>query len=154
MLPSINSTVTRTSFKIGVDIGGTFTDLVFLLPNGEMRKLKVPSSPHDYSEAIVAGIRKFCDEQQLDAQEVQEVVHATTVATNAVLERKGARTALITTEGFRDVLELRRIRIPASYDSSWVKPVPLVDRCFRYELAERMLADGQVAQPLDPAAVC
>lgn len=150
---AIQSDAKAGQFKVGVDIGGTFTDLVFLLPSGEMRKLKVPSSPHDYSEAIVSGIATFCKTDAVNADQISEVVHATTVATNAILERKGARTALITTEGFKDVLELRRIRIPASYDLSWVKPAPLVDRRSRFEVAERVLADGTVKTALDTDTV-
>ena len=146
---AIHSDAKAGQFKVGVDIGGTFTDLVFLLPSGEMRKLKVPSSPHDYSEAIVSGIATFCKTDAVHTEKIAEVVHATTVATNAILERKGARTALITTEGFKDVLELRRIRIPASYDLSWVKPAPLVDRRSRFEVSERVLADGTVKTALD-----
>lgn len=140
-------------FKVGVDIGGTFTDLVFLLPGGEMKKLKVASTPDDYSEAISRGIASFCGGHGLAAGDVSEIVHATTVATNAILERRGAHTALVTTQGFRDVLELRRIRIPLSYDLSWAKPVPLVDRCFRYEVDERVLASGEVVRALDQAAL-
>jgi hypothetical protein len=77
------------------------------------------------------------------------VVHGTTVATNAVLERRGALTAVVTTEGFRDVLELRRMRMPHLYDYFWTKPPPLVERRLRFEVAERVLADGTVSKPLD-----
>jgi N-methylhydantoinase A len=89
----------------------------------------------------------------LDAAQIFEVVHATTVATNAILERKGAKTALITTAGFRDVLELRRIRIPMSYDLGWEKPAPLVEREWRIEAAERLDAHGNVLVPLVAAAI-
>jgi N-methylhydantoinase A len=94
--------------RIGVDIGGTFTDLVFLRPDGRLDRRKVPSTPDDYSRAIVESVGAWLEEAGDGA--ITEVVHATTVATNAILERKGAKTALVTTEGFRDVLELRRIR--------------------------------------------
>ena len=114
--------------QVGVDIGGTFTDLVFLMPDGMLHKLKLPSTPSAFSQAIVTGIGRFCAAQRLEPRQIAEVIHATTVATNAILERKGARTALVTTEGFRDVLELRRIRIPMSYDLGWQKPLPLVRR--------------------------
>ena len=95
----------------------------------------------------------FCAEQGIAPDEITEIVHATTVATNAILERKGARTALLTTEGFRDVLELRRIRIPLSYDLGWEKPVPLVERALRFGVKERLDAKGNVLIPLDPAAL-
>ena len=141
------------SMNVGVDIGGTFTDLVILTPDGVLHKRKVPSTPSDYSRAIIDGIRSFCEEAELPAEAIGEVVHATTVATNAILERKGARTALITTAGFRDVLELRRIRIPMSYDLGWQKPVPLVERAWRLEIPERMDARGNPLTPLDLQAL-
>ena len=139
--------------RIGVDIGGTFTDLVFLNPDGTLHKRKVPSTPSDYSRAIVDGVQAYCREAGLRPEAIGEVVHATTVATNAILERKGARTALITTAGFRDVLELRRIRIPMSYDLGWQKPVPLVERAWRLEIPERMDARGNVLVALDHQAL-
>jgi len=141
------------SMKIGVDIGGTFTDLVILTPDGALHKRKVPSTPSDYSRAIIDGIESFCREAGLLPEAIGEVVHATTVATNAILERKGARTALITTAGFRDVLELRRIRIPMSYDLGWQKPLPLVERAWRLEIPERMDARGNPLTALDREAL-
>jgi len=140
-------------FRVGVDIGGTFTDLVFLRPDGKLDKRKVPSTPADYSSAIVEAILAYASEESLQPSEVAEIVHATTVATNAILERKGARTALVTTRGFRDVLELRRIRIPLSYDLGWEKPVPLVDRALRLEVSERLDAHGAIVVPLAEADV-
>ena len=139
--------------RVGVDIGGTFTDLVFVCPDGSLHKRKVPSTPADYSRAIVEGIVAFSAEQGHAPAAISEVVHATTVATNAILERKGARTALLTTEGFRDILELRRIRIPMSYDLGWQKPAPLVEREFRFGVPERLDAQGGVLVSLDLAAV-
>ncbi len=139
--------------RVGVDIGGTFTDFVFLRPDGVLERRKRPSTPADYSRAIVEGIADYCAESGLRGREVAEVVHATTVATNAILERKGARTGLVTTEGFRDVLELRRIRIPLAYDLDWKKPEPLVERALRFGVPERLDARGEVLVPLDLAAV-
>ncbi len=141
------------AFRVGVDIGGTFTDIVFVRPDGRLDKRKVPSTPDDYSQAIIDGVRAYCDEHDIEPERVAEFVHATTVATNAILERKGARTALLTTEGFRDVLELRRIRIPLSYDLDWEKPVPLVERALRLAVKERVDAKGQVLTALDPASL-
>ncbi len=136
--------------RIGADIGGTFTDLVILTPDGRLEKRKIPSTPDDYAEAIVAGIRDALGGAggQIETP-IAEIVHATTVATNAILERSGARTALITTEGFRDVLELRRIRIPLSYDLGWEKPPPLAERALRFEVKERLDHLGAVLTPLD-----
>ncbi len=138
--------------RVGVDIGGTFTDLVFLTPDGRLQKRKVSSTPLDYAEAIVAGIEEALGTDG-GRPHVQEIVHATTVATNAILERRGARTALITTQGFRDVLELRRIRIPLSYDLGWEKPPPLAERALRFEIKERLDHRGDVLVPLDLSAV-
>ena len=139
-----NGTQIPRQFRVGVDIGGTFTDLAFLRPDGKLDKKKVPSTPTDYSRAIVEGISDYCSEKGIPATGIAEIVHATTLATNAILERKGTRTALITTEGFRDVLELRRIRIPLSYDLDWEKPVPLVERALRFPVSERVDALGNV----------
>ena len=140
------------SLRIGADIGGTFTDLVFLRPDGRLDRRKVPSTPDDYARAISEGIAAYRAEQ-LAGQPVDEVAHATTVATNAILERRGARTALLTTEGFRDVLELRRIRIPLSYDLGWQKPPPLVRRADRLPVRERLDAAGNTIVALDMASV-
>ena len=147
-------TDSRTRYRVGVDIGGTFTDLVFLGGDGRLDRLKVPSTPDDYARAITEGVGRYLDDSRVtDAEAIEEIVHATTVATNAILERKGARTALITTEGFRDVLELRRIRIPFSYDLDWEKPPPLVERALRFEVPERIDAYGEVIVPLDASGL-
>lgn len=138
-----------SSLRVGVDIGGTFTDFVFQRPDGLLERRKRPSTPADYSQAIVEGVAEYCAQAKLAPAQVVEVVHATTVATNAILERKGARTGLITTEGFRDVLELRRIRIPLAYDLSWQKPQPLVRRALRLAVRERLDSRGKVLQGLD-----
>ena len=141
--------------RVGVDIGGTFTDLVFAREDGGLDRLKVPSTPDDYSRAIAEGVASYLAGRIGSGTErstpggVREIVHATTVATNAILERRGARTALVTTDGFRDVLELRRIRIPFSYNLGWEKPAPLVERYLRFEVRERIDRDGAVLTPLD-----
>lgn len=143
------NSIRQAPLRVGADIGGTFTDLVFACPDGTIHKRKVPTTPEDYSRAIVQGVSAFRAEHGLPASSIEEVVHATTVATNAILERRGARTALLTTEGFRDVLELRRIRIPMSYDLDWQKPAPLVEREWRLGIPERLDARGEVLTPLD-----
>lgn len=139
--------------RIGADIGGTFTDLVFLCADGTLHKRKQPSTPADYSEAIIKGVTAFCEEQRAPPSQIAEIVHATTVATNAILERKGARSALLTTAGFRDVLELRRIRIPMSYNLSWQKPLPLIERELRIPIPERIDARGDVLTDIEPDAM-
>lgn len=138
-----------TALQVAADIGGTFTDLVFRFPDGTLDKRKVPTTPEDFGRAIVEGVVRYLAQRGLDAAAVTEVLHATTVATNAILERSGSKVALITTEGFRDVLELRRIRIPLSYDLSWKKPEPMAAREFRFEVRERIAADGSVLVPLE-----
>src|SRR4051812_42415399 len=133
--------------RAAADVGGTFTDVLLQLPSGELAFHKVLSSPPSYDVAVVDGIAELLERGATG--ELEEVVHGTTVATNAVLERRGARTALVTTKGFRDVLELRRVRMPHLYDLFWSKPPPLVERSLRLELHERMSAEGEVLHPLD-----
>ncbi len=132
--------------RIGVDVGGTFTDVILQRADGRARVRKLLSTPPHYDEAVVSAVTGLAERPS----EVAGVVHGTTVATNAVLERRGALTALVTTAGFRDVLELRRLRIPHMYDPFWRKPAPLVPRRRRYEVNERVTADGTVLRPLDP----
>ena len=141
--------------RIAADVGGTFTDIVLRLPTGEIAFHKVLSTSPAYDRAVVAGVRELIGRSGLPAssRELDEVIHGTTVATNAVLERRGSRTALVTTKGFRDVLELRRVRMPHLYDLFWTKPVPLVERQLRFEVDERMSADGKVLRALDEDAV-
>ncbi|MEO7241949.1 MAG: hydantoinase/oxoprolinase family protein [Variovorax sp.] len=139
--------------KLAADIGGTFTDIALLLEDGTLAIEKLPSTPDDYSRAIVEGMTTLLDRLGLSAADVGEVLHGCTVATNTILEGRGARTGLITTRGFRDVLELRRIRVPRLYDPLYVKPEPLVSRALRLEVSERMGADGTVVLPLDEADV-
>jgi N-methylhydantoinase A len=139
--------------RVGVDIGGTFTDIVFLDGDGRIHTKKVSSSVDDYARAIVDGLREVFEESGLTGAEVTEVLHGTTVASNAILEQRGARTGLITTAGFRDVLEIRRLRMPRLYDLTWEKPTPLVERYLRMTVDERISAAGTVLRPLDPAEV-
>lgn len=140
------------SWRIGADIGGTFTDLVALGPGGALRTKKVSSSVGDYGRAIVEGLGQLFHEVGFAAGEVEEVLHATTIASNAILEHKGARTGLITTAGFRDVLEIRTLRMPRLYDLRWEKPAPLVPRHLRLGVAERVNVRGEVETPLDEAS--
>jgi N-methylhydantoinase A len=140
-------------FRVGVDIGGTFTDIVFLDDDGRVHTKKVSSSVDDYARAIVEGVRELFRETGLAGDDVSEVLHGTTVASNAILELRGARTGLITTRGFRDVLEIRRLRMPRLYDIAWEKPAPLVERYLRREVGERIDAQGEIKIPLDPAEV-
>jgi N-methylhydantoinase A len=140
--------------KLGVDVGGTFTDLA--LWDGERRRLtvfKLPSVPRDPSEGILAGMRRIAERARVPASALRFVAHGTTVATNALLEKRGARTALITTRGFRDLLEIARQKRPDLYDLQADKPVPLVPRDRRVEVGERLLSDGGVLEKLTAEAV-
>src|SRR5256885_6272872 len=139
-------TATENRARIGVDVGGTFTDVIVQAPDGRVRIRKVLSTPPSYDRAVVDAVAGL-----VDGEAVGGVVHGTTVATNAVLERRGALTALVTTAGFRDVLELRRLRIPHMYDPFWRKPEPLVPRRLRFELNERTAADRTELPPVDEA---
>jgi N-methylhydantoinase A len=142
-----------STFRLGVDIGGTFTDIVLLGADGTMHTKKILSTPHDYSEAIENGIAMLIAETRIDPGEIHEVVHGTTVATNAIIERTGVRVALLTTAGFRDILEIARFRSPRLYDVTFRKPPPLVERRLRFEVPERIAADGSTVLPVDAAAV-
>jgi N-methylhydantoinase A len=141
------------SYRAGVDIGGTFTDIVLADSTGRVHTKKVSSTPGDYGRAIVDGLLAIMEAVGGHPSQIVELVHATTVATNTVLEGKGARTALITTQGFRDVLEIGRLRVPGLYNLNYSKPVPLALRRHRLEVSERLSADGSVSTPLDEATV-
>ena len=136
----------QTPELIGIDVGGTFTDFVWLV-DGVLHVHKEATTPEDQSRAVVAGLA------ELGVSEGATVVHGTTVATNALLERRGARTALLTTEGFADVLVIGRQNRPHLYRLSQERPPPLVPDALRFEVPERLDAQGHVLQPLDEAAV-
>lgn len=139
--------------RIGVDVGGTFTDIVLARPDGRIHVNKTTTTPADPSEAVAAGVAAVLAEARLDPREVAEVVHGTTVASNTILQKVGARTGLLTTLGFRDVLEIARIRTPGMFDMAWSKPEPLVPRRWRREAVERIGADGGVVTALDETSV-
>ena len=139
-----------TGFRVGVDIGGTFTDIVFLGADGKIHTKKISSSVEDYAQAIADGLDQVFGETGLQASAVEELRHGTTVASNAILESNGALTGLITTKGFRDILEIRNLRMPRLYDLTWEKPVPLVERHLRVVVDERVNAQGGIDKPLDP----
>jgi N-methylhydantoinase A len=136
--------------RIGIDIGGTFTDIVFLTAGGEVRTSKVLSTPEDYSRGIADGLEASLESGAVD--DIRQIMHGTTIATNAILEGRGAKVALITTEGFRDILEIRRLRMPVLYDIRFRKPPALVTRRLRFEVSERIDDRGRVERPLDDAA--
>ncbi len=139
--------------RVGVDIGGTFTDIVLARADGTLLVSKVSSTPHDPGVAVVKGLEALLASADIAPASVIEIVHGTTVASNTILQKVGARTGLITTKGFRDVLEIGRIRTPDMFDLTWDKPVPLVERRWRLEVDERIGADGAIVKPLDLAQV-
>ena len=141
------------SARFGVDIGGTFTDLVVIdEASGAIRVGKVLTTAKDPAHGVEQGVQSLLDDARVDPVRVRAVVHGTTLATNALIERKGARTALLTTEGFRDALEIRHEGRYDMYDLLIDPPAPLVPRHLRREVPERLLPDGAVLRPLDEAA--
>src|SRR5262245_55309981 len=129
-------------FRIGVDTGGTFTDFV-VIRDGKIEMFKELSTPRQPDDAIMQGL------ERIESSSVKEVIHGSTVATNALLERKGARTALLTTEGFEDVIIIGRQTRRELYNIFVTRPEPLVPDGLRFGVRERMLYDGSVEQPLD-----
>ncbi|MBW1713043.1 MAG: hydantoinase/oxoprolinase family protein [Deltaproteobacteria bacterium] len=137
-------------FRLAVDTGGTFTDLCLVDESrGDLLVAKVPSTPANPALAVLAGIEKLVAEKGLDPKKVRFLIHGTTVATNALLEGKGAPTALLTTQGFEDVLHIGRQDRPRLYDFWARRPRPIVPRSRCYGLPERILPSGQVLKPLD-----
>jgi len=140
-------------YALGIDIGGTFTDVVIVEVDGTVHIGKGISRPDAFERGIFEILDRMLQELGLAPAGCRALVHGTTVATNAIIERKGALAGLVTTRGFRDVLELRRIRIPRLYDLTWQRPEPLVPRYLREEVTERITHDGRVHTPLDPESV-
>src|SRR5216110_355534 len=139
-------------FVGGGDVGGTFTDVTAVdTTSGEVRVGKVPSQPLSEAAAVLGGLAAL----EVDTPEVRRLVHGTTVGTNAILERRGARVALLTTAGFRDLIEIGRTKrnIPVLFVPTFVRPKPVVERKHRFEVIERLAADGAVLTPLDAASV-
>jgi len=142
-----------TGFRVGVDIGGTFTDIVLLGDDGSIQTKKISSTVKDYAQAIADGLSSLFDESGLTASQLREILHGTTVAANAILEHKGAKTGLIATKGFRDILEIRNLRVPQLYNIGWQKPEPLVERYLRVVVDERITTKGEISRELEPADV-
>ena len=139
--------------QLAFDIGGTFTDLVMLdNAKGDLRIWKVPTTPDAPERAVAQALGERIGENVFDPSDIASVLHATTVATNAILERKGSRTALITTAGFRDVLLIGRQKRYDTYTLHISKPKPLVDRANIFEVEERLAFDGKVVTALSEAS--
>ena len=139
--------MTRSNWRLGVDIGGTFTDVV-LEGNTEIFSIKVLTTYDAPENAILDGLAQVCGKADINAGDITQIIHGTTLATNALIERRGAKTALITTEGFRDVIEMRTESRFEQYDLNLTLPEPLLPRQRRYTVRERVGADGDVLLPL------
>ena len=134
--------------RLGVDIGGTFTDVV-LEHDGRLHSIKVLTTYGAPEDAIIQGIELVCANAGIAPQDIGQVIHGTTLATNALIERRGAKTALITTKGFRDVIEMRTESRFEQYDLNIVLPEPLLPRQSRFVINERLQADGRVLIPIE-----
>ena len=146
----------RNSYRLGVDVGGTFTDVLLLNEqNGEMSTAKVPSTPHDSSIGVLNGIARVCEESKVDLSEITHVMHGTTVATNTVLTGTGARVGLITTKGYRQVLQIARSFVPGGL-GGWViyqKSEPMAPLELTIEADERISAKGEIVSVLDESSL-
>src|SRR6185437_336998 len=139
-------------FRLGVDVGGTFTDILLIdEDSGASYRAKTQSTPQDQSIGVLTGIEKVCAAASTPVDAIGQVLHGTTVATNAILEGKGARVGLVTTEGFRQVLQIARSFVPGGLAGwiIWPKPEPLASLEHTVEAIERVGADGSVVTPLD-----
>ena len=146
----------KNSYRLGVDVGGTFTDVLLLNEqNGEMSTAKVPSTPHDSSIGVLNGIARVCEESKVDLSEITHVMHGTTVATNTVLTGTGARVGLVTTKGYRQVLQIARSFVPGGL-GGWViyqKSEPMAPLELTIEADERVSAKGEIVSVLDESSL-
>src|SRR3990172_11968582 len=143
------------AYRLGVDVGGTFTDLFLVNDSdgGAQFRVKTPSTPADPSLGVLSGVGRICDEAGIDVSELRNILHGTTVATNAVLESKGARVGLITTTGFKQILHLARSQTPGPL-AGWIimiKPHPPASLADTREAVERIDARGTTLVPVDEA---
>jgi N-methylhydantoinase A len=148
-LPAGKKMVARNTIRVGIDIGGTFTDLVATDEERGVWKIKVLTTPRDPSVGALDAVRRLLEKERVDAGLVRVVIHATTLASNALLTGNAPKTALVTTAGFRDVLEIGRQNRPELYNLQVERLPPLVPRRYRFEVRERIMHDGTVLEPLD-----
>ena len=149
------------STRLSADIGGTFTDLVLLDSNGQLHVEKTSSTPGDFKQGVLTGVDKILQtatrntngEVEFNLADLEYFVHGATVVLNALIERKLPTTALVTTQGFRDVLEIMRTNNPYMYDLKWEKPKPLIPRNLRFEIKERIRHTGEIWTPIDEDGV-
>ena len=148
--------MTNGTLRAAVDVGGTFTDVTLSNPDtGALVSVKTLTTPHDRAQGVLEGISAVLQAAGVSGEQIREVVHGSTTGTNALIERKGARVGLLTTAGFRDIVEIGRIQRPMAglYDISIDRPSPLVPRYLCLEAKERLIADGTVLTPLDEDTV-
>ena len=138
----------RSSVRMGVDIGGTFTDVVLEIED-RLYSTKILTTYAAPEDAIIAGMQLVCAQAGIEPAQIEQIIHGTTLATNALIERRGAKTALITTRGFRDVIEMRSESRFEQYDLNLTLPEPLLPRQQRYTVAERISAKGEVLIALE-----
>ena len=146
----------HSSYRLGVDVGGTFTDLLLIdETTGQLYSAKVPSTPEDSSIGVLNGIRRICAEAKIDPRSIEHVMHGTTVATNTVLTSRGAKVGLVTTKGYRQTLQIARSYVPGGLGGwvIWNKRPPLAPLELTIEADERIGADGGVVEPLDEASL-
>src|SRR2546426_3100645 len=141
--------VAKKTIRVGIDIGGTFTDLVATDEKHSLWKIKVLTTPTDRSIGALGAVRRLLEKEGVDPRLVRVVTHATTLASNALLTGNVPRTALVTTSGFRDVLEIGRQNRPELYNLQVERLPPLVPRRYRFEIEERITYDGRILEPLD-----
>ncbi len=146
-----------SDYRIGIDVGGTFTDLVLLRPDGSVALEKSPTTPSDQSEGVLAGVAQLAEAEGIDLATLlagtHSIVHGTTTADNTMIQMKGAVTGLLVTEGFRDEIEFRRCFKEDIWDPAFPAPPPIAKRRVRLEIPERLTAEGEVDTPLDEEAV-
>ncbi|MBT5581520.1 MAG: hydantoinase/oxoprolinase family protein, partial [Acidimicrobiaceae bacterium] len=140
--------------RIGADVGGTFTDIVIELADGSYASTKVLTTYQAPELGILDGISQIATEAGIDLSDVEQIIHGTTLATNALIQRSGARTALVTTDGFRDVIETRTESRYEQYDLNIVLPKPLIQRADRYTVTERLNARGEELVAFDETGAC
>ena len=144
-------------YRIAVDVGGTFTDVVAVDEAGRVSFAKAASTPADQSVGVLDGLRRLAGDLGMEIEALlgstERIVHGMTVATNALLERKGAKVGLLTTEGHRDILEMREGLKPERYNLRLARLEPLVPRHLRFGVTERIRPDGRVETPLDPESL-
>jgi N-methylhydantoinase A len=144
------------AYRLGVDVGGTFTDLLLLdQASGAFWRHKTPSTPHDSSEGILEGVGVICEKAGITPADIETFLHGTTVATNAVLEGKGARVGLVVTEGYRQIMQIARSFVPGGLAGwiVWPKPTPLAALDDTFEIKGRMSAYGEEIRPIDDADI-